>query len=159
MKKRIDDSIKHKDIYKAFIFTAIFFFIIILFLQSVPKIFTDSSFKLNKIFNLKEDKKNIKIFNKELEKINSLHKEKEINTQNKINQNIFAKSYVVYDVKNDKVIFSKNENTVLPLASLTKIVTAVTAINIKSRDTIITINSSKMREDEKLDFGLKENQD
>lgn len=158
MKKRIEDSIKHKDIYKTFIFTIIIFFIAILFFQSMPKFFISSSGQINNLFNVKQNKKDTELFNKELEKINSLHQNKEINTQNKINQNIIAKSYIVYDVKNDKIIFSKNENTVLPLASLTKIVTAATAVNIKSRDTLITIDSNKMREDEKLDFGLKEGQ-
>lgn len=36
----------------------------------------------------------------------------------------------MYDVNNNKVLASKNENQILPLASLAKIVTAITAINI-----------------------------
>lgn len=157
MKKRVDDSVKHRDIYRTFIFTIVIFFISIVFLQSVPKIFL-SSFPLNKLFNFRQNKKDTELFNQKLEKINSLHQNKILDTQNKINKNIIAKSYIVYDVKNDKIIFSKNENTILPLASLTKIVTAATAVNIKDRNTLIIIDSNKMREDEKLDFGLKEGQ-
>lgn len=37
---------------------------------------------------------------------------------------VTAKSFVVYDLKNNKVLLSKNESEVLPLASLTKLQTA-----------------------------------
>ncbi len=155
MKRRTDDSIQNNNIYIIFIITLIFFFISLLFFERIPKFFINFS---NKIFNINQNDKYNIIFDTELKKINTLHQDRILNSKNEIEQKIFAKSYIVYDVKNNKIIFSKNENTILPLASLTKIISATLAINIKDRNTIIKIDSKKMREDEKIDYGLKEGQ-
>src|SRR3989344_2563247 len=47
-----------------------------------------------------------------------------------------AKAYIVYDVKNDKVLLSKNSHAQLPLASLTKLMTAYAARELGSAATM-----------------------
>jgi len=60
---------------------------------------------------------------------NSLDKEKKVAAKEKVNQfenlNLQAEGVVVFDVINDREIFSKNGDEPLPLASLTKVLTAV----------------------------------
>ncbi|MCX6713947.1 MAG: hypothetical protein NTV48_02475 [Candidatus Vogelbacteria bacterium] len=56
--------------------------------------------------------------------------------------NLEAKSFVVYDIENNKILFSKNEKMVLPLASLTKIMTVLTASDIAKGDTAINIGET-----------------
>lgn len=51
-----------------------------------------------------------------------------------------AKSVVVYDLETEEKIFSFNEQDQLPLASLTKIMTIVVALENISPETIISIN-------------------
>ncbi|MDB5260317.1 MAG: serine-type D-Ala-D-Ala carboxypeptidase D-alanyl-D-alanine carboxypeptidase [Candidatus Nomurabacteria bacterium] len=72
------------------------------------------------------------------------------------NINVIAKAYVVYDVVDNKVIASKNKDEVLPLASLTKIMTAITALTYANTSTLITIDPSSV--DDGYDLGLEENQ-
>ena len=55
---------------------------------------------------------------------------------------IEAKAVFVYDDKTGEEIYNKNANAQLPLASLTKIMTAVTALSFISEETILTIDSS-----------------
>lgn len=45
-----------------------------------------------------------------------------------VNDKIVAESYVVYDVTHDRVLSSKNENKMLPLASVSKLMTAYIAM-------------------------------
>ena len=47
---------------------------------------------------------------------------------------ISARSAIVYDLTSEKVLFEKNSDIILPMASLTKIMTAVTAIDHKRKD-------------------------
>ena len=47
---------------------------------------------------------------------------------------VLAKSAYVYDISNQKVIWSKNETKQLPLASITKLMTALTALEILPKD-------------------------
>ena len=71
-----------------------------------------------------------------------------------------AKSMVVLETKNNQIIYSKNENEKLPMASTTKIVTAITVIdNCKNLDEIVKIpkqatliegSSIYLKEDEEL---------
>ena len=56
--------------------------------------------------------------------------------------NLEAKSFVVYDIENNKILFSKNEKKVLPLASLTKIMTVLTASDMAKGDTAINIGET-----------------
>lgn len=58
-----------------------------------------------------------------------------------------AKSVLVYDLSNDKAIFERDASTRLPMASLTKIMTAVIAIeNKKPDDKYVVLNSDLVGE-------------
>lgn len=50
-----------------------------------------------------------------------------------------AKAVYVFDVVNQKVIFQKNETSQLPLASITKLMTALVATNLVPKNSHITI--------------------
>lgn len=67
-----------------------------------------------------------------------------------------AKAYVVYDIINQKVVAGKDENNPLPLASLTKVMTAVSSLSHNPRDTKIIIKPASL--DGSYDLGLKKNQ-
>lgn len=56
-----------------------------------------------------------------------------------------ARAVYVFDVKSQRPLFSKNENIILPLASLTKIMTILTASEILPKDTIIKINKEALQ--------------
>jgi D-alanyl-D-alanine carboxypeptidase (penicillin-binding protein 5/6) len=70
---------------------------------------------------------------------------------------IKAKAYVVYDVLNKKVIAAKNENERLPLASITKVMTAFTALSHNAPSTKIIIHPNAL--DGAYDLGLKKDQE
>ncbi|MFA6608666.1 MAG: hypothetical protein WCT07_02045 [Candidatus Paceibacterota bacterium] len=72
------------------------------------------------------------------------------------NISVRAKAYVVYDILDKKIIASKNSDEVLPLASVTKLMTAITALTHNNENTHITISSSSV--DGSYDLGLKKNQ-
>ncbi len=63
-----------------------------------------------------------------------------------------AKAAYVYDTRSGKVLFALNENNVLPLASLTKLMTAVIASELLPAGTVVTIG--KMDIEEEGDSGL-----
>jgi len=65
---------------------------------------------------------------------------------------IEAKAAIVYDVVNRKVLYSKNPNLVVPLASLTKIMSAITAADLIPNYTTVTIDREFL--DEEGDSGL-----
>jgi D-alanyl-D-alanine carboxypeptidase len=69
---------------------------------------------------------------------------------------VTAKAFVVYDIVNGKVIAGKNETEILPLASITKIMTAVSALTHHEGNTKITISPANI--DGAYDLGLKKNQ-
>src|ERR1035437_1831904 len=52
---------------------------------------------------------------------------------------ILGKSAIVFDLKNKTVIYKKNETAQMPLASLTKLMTALTAMELLPKDSHITI--------------------
>lgn len=54
--------------------------------------------------------------------------------------NISAKSYVVWDVKANKVLFARDENDALPLASLTKMMSALVAREALNPDATVVIS-------------------
>ena len=58
-----------------------------------------------------------------------------------------AKSIYIFDVIKDKVVYEKNENTQLPLASLTKLMMALTATELLPKDSRITIKKEFLREE------------
>lgn len=55
------------------------------------------------------------------------------------NLDIKAKAYLVYDASRKEVVYSKNESAQLPLASITKVMSAVVALDLAGRDTIIDV--------------------
>lgn len=60
---------------------------------------------------------------------------------------IIAKSYYVYDVKENKVVFSKNEHDKLPLASVTKIMAGLVIKSNMLPTTIIDIDEESIRQE------------
>lgn len=157
MKKREEDLIKNKSLQILSILTIFIFIIFLLILDTTPKILSTENNTFNRLSNIFSNKSQQDLFSKQLLKLEERHKSQEVNYKKPL-ENIVAKSYVVYDIRNDKILYEKNANQVLPLASLTKVITAATAINLKNRDTEIIIKSSLMREDEKLDLGMFEGQ-
>jgi D-alanyl-D-alanine endopeptidase (penicillin-binding protein 7) len=69
---------------------------------------------------------------------------------------IHAKAYVVYDLIDKKIIASKNAEEVLPLASITKLMTAVTALSHFDKDKKIIIEDKSVEDG--YDLGLVKNQ-
>lgn len=67
-----------------------------------------------------------------------------------------ARAYAVYDILEKKLIASKDGNAKLPLASLTKVMTAVTALQHHDKTTKITIKDEHV--DGAYDLGLKRGQ-
>jgi D-alanyl-D-alanine carboxypeptidase (penicillin-binding protein 5/6) len=53
-----------------------------------------------------------------------------------------AKAFIAYDINSGKILFSKNEEKVLPLASITKIMTVLTASELAKSDTKISTGDS-----------------
>lgn len=72
------------------------------------------------------------------------------------NLKIEGKAYIVYDIVTREIIASKNEQELLPLASITKVMTAVSSTLHKKRDTKITVTSKSIEDG--YDLGLKNNQ-
>jgi D-alanyl-D-alanine carboxypeptidase (penicillin-binding protein 5/6) len=67
-----------------------------------------------------------------------------------------AQSVFVWDVNKQKVLFSINENVQLPLASLTKLMTAITADDILPKESVVTIDGASLVAEG--DSGLYENE-
>jgi len=67
-----------------------------------------------------------------------------------------AKAAFVWDVNKRKAIYSHNEETQLPLASLTKLMTVITAMNILPEYSVVTIDKKAISEEG--DSGLFENE-
>ncbi len=68
-----------------------------------------------------------------------------------------AKAYVVYDVVGKEVIASNNQEERLPLASITKVMTALTALSLlQDQEDVFAINSSMVEDG--YDLGLKKDQ-
>src|SRR3989344_5293087 len=68
-----------------------------------------------------------------------------------------AKSFLIYDTKNEKIIFSKEPGRILPIASLTKLLTAVISLDYFSSQEIITMTGDSLNADgEGADFYLQE---
>ncbi len=63
------------------------------------------------------------------------------------NIEIEAKSALVYDTISGKTLFAKDPDTRLPLASLTKVMTALIARDIASQDSEVVVTAEAIRED------------
>lgn len=72
------------------------------------------------------------------------------------NVKIEGKAYIVYDLIDKRIIASNNETLELPLASLTKIMTAVTATLHKNKEDTITIKPESIEDG--YDLGLAKGQ-
>ena len=60
---------------------------------------------------------------------------------------ITAKSYCVYDILANKIIYAKDEHTRLPIASITKLMTALIARENLPSDSVITIDLDAIKEE------------
>lgn len=60
---------------------------------------------------------------------------------------IIAKSYFVWDMNDDRVLFAQDENVIHPLASLTKVMTGLVATEILPANTEISISASDLSEE------------
>jgi D-alanyl-D-alanine carboxypeptidase len=69
---------------------------------------------------------------------------------------IHGKAYIVYDIVDGTIIASKNETAVLPLASVTKLMMAITARLHHEKDTKIVLRKESVEDG--FDLGLKKNQ-
>ena len=155
--KQTGDLIKQKSLQKLAMTTVIAAILLVVSLDTLPRFLGKNPLEINNKYANLINKSKKELFDKNINELNNRHSSQKIETKS-LSENIVAKSYVVYDVRNDEILYSKNPNTILPLASLTKVVTAATAVNLKERDTNITIKSDLMREDEKLDLGMAEGQ-
>lgn len=72
------------------------------------------------------------------------------------NVSVRARSYIVYDVVSKQVIAEKDAYTPYTLASITKVMTALTAIHVAPLGTKIKVTKKSI--DGGYDLGLKENQ-
>ncbi|MDB5194077.1 MAG: serine-type D-Ala-D-Ala carboxypeptidase D-alanyl-D-alanine carboxypeptidase [Parcubacteria group bacterium] len=60
---------------------------------------------------------------------------------------ISAKAAYVYDIRTKTVLYAKSENERLPLASLTKVMSALVAVDSADADTIVTISPEALKTD------------
>lgn len=70
--------------------------------------------------------------------------------------NVVARSAYVFDVKNQRALYKKNETEILPLASVTKLMTALVAHEILDEETSVSVNEQALNQDG--DSGLLENE-
>ncbi len=61
--------------------------------------------------------------------------------------NLKAKAVFVYDIVEDKILYKKNETTQLPLASITKLMTALVATELLPPNSNISIKSDFLKEE------------
>lgn len=69
---------------------------------------------------------------------------------------IEAKAVSVFDFTNHLEIYNKNENQILPLASLAKTMTAIVALKENPEDSIIAISALALKEEGGYGFSLNE---
>ena len=60
------------------------------------------------------------------------------------NPNIIGKAAIIFDPADGRVLFAKNSTTQLPLASITKLMTAEIVLTSESPDTLVTMTSSAL---------------
>lgn len=58
-----------------------------------------------------------------------------------------AKSVYVYDSATKEVLYAENENASMPLASIAKIMTAITAADLAPKGTVVTITSEALQKE------------
>lgn len=67
-----------------------------------------------------------------------------------------GKAYIVYDIINEKIISSKNPEVILPIASITKVMTALTARTHYAKNSLISILPTSI--EGSYDIGLRKGQ-
>lgn len=91
-----------------------------------------------------------------------IHEKKEESNASIFNKTAFSniiikgKAYIVYDIVNQEIISEKNGDVVLPIASITKVMTALTARMHNDKNKNIIISPSSI--DGAYDLGLKKGQ-
>ena len=160
--KKKHDHINHEKLHFLALFFLILIFLFFYFFKSsfvLDLLETNNQNNLQNFYNIYKSSLSKKDLEESREKLKMEYKKENSNKNIFENLNILAKSYIIYDFTEKKIIFAKNENQVLPLASLTKIVSAFTAFKLddnKNQD--IIIKKKFLERDEKLDIGLKEGQ-
>jgi len=99
---------------------------------------------------------NFKVLADKNEKLNQIEKREKM-TQNSYQKNfgsieLEAKSAYVFDLDSNRIIYRKNETEIMSLASITKIMTAIVALESIPSDQIITIRKDDL--DQEGDNGL-----
>ncbi|MEK7662401.1 MAG: hypothetical protein AAB355_02840 [Patescibacteria group bacterium] len=83
------------------------------------------------------------IFNRQ--KFTEAAKKMEIRARNAFSgMNLTAKASYVYDISRKKILYEENADLTLPIASLTKLMTALTALSEAPRKTIVTISKKSL---------------
>ncbi len=72
--------------------------------------------------------------------------------------NVKAKAAIVLDVESNAILYSKNPNKKLPIASLTKIMTAVIVLEKTNLDDIVTVSKDAASIEKGKSNGLKANE-
>lgn len=85
------------------------------------------------------DKKN----GEQLNRISQIIPDKKNDTV--VKENILAKSFVIYDINNKRIIRSQNAGTPLPIASLTKVITVGTLLDTAKKNNIQIREETKYR--------------
>ncbi len=67
-----------------------------------------------------------------------------------------AKAVAVYDARLHRVLFEKNADTVLPLASVTKVMTAATALSLVPATTLVTVSADAIKQEGDSGFFVNE---
>ncbi len=68
------------------------------------------------------------------------------------NVSLVAKSAVVYDVRTGEILFDKNAEVQLPLASLTKVMMVIVALEGLPEDSVVDINNQALNEEGQSGF-------
>lgn len=90
--------------------------------------------------------------------INFLKEEKKIEEVKKVMDNISiqAKALSIFDQTSSRKIYGRNDNIALPIASLAKIMTVITALGDSNLDTIVSISASAIRQEGNYGFFVDE---
>lgn len=87
------------------------------------------------------------LFTNKEKSILNIKEEKQPTDYSEILNSIEAKSFFVYDLNNQKVLFAKNEREKLPLASITKLITGFVAMDVLPKTTIIDISKDAIMQE------------
>lgn len=126
MQKKLD-NIKNKKLIVITIIISVIFSVSFFYVKEKTKFNFRGSLFLNKENNISGILNNYKR-DKNFENISILVKQKRELEYKNLKGKIVAKSYLILDINNKKVFISEKENQKLPLASVTKLMTAYTAL-------------------------------